>query len=127
MTEASRPRLKMNDPPCLKRFKDEKIVAIDETRIDRLAFDVGEAFGHQRRGDALSLGRRQKAPNLSISRPEQLPTATTFSASLTAGMAIAHSSVTRRTVKLWSRLPIMLAIRGGSNSTIMRHDNWCGL
>ena len=67
-------------------------------------------------------GVRWKAENLSTSRPEQLPIATTFSANSTAGIAITHSFVVRSAAKLWSRLLTMQAIKGGSKSTIICQD-----
>jgi hypothetical protein len=45
-------------------------------------------------------GVRPKAANLSMSRPELLPTFTTFGAKPTAGIAITHSPVVRKAAKL---------------------------
>ena len=60
--------------------------------------------------------------NLSTSRPERFPQATTFSASSTVGMLITHSLVLFSVLKVKLRLLTTQATIGGSNSIIMCHD-----
>ena len=38
--------------PGLEYFEYEKIVFVDEARVGHLAFEIGEAFGDERRADA---------------------------------------------------------------------------
>ena len=45
--------------PGFDDFKDEQVELADEPGIDHLAFEVGEALGHQRRRHILGWHRRQ--------------------------------------------------------------------
>src|ERR1039457_635324 len=93
-------------------FCAESTQALTTSRIKRLyVFTRRESTTlHSRlakhsatRGGATRLagaGVRRNLLNLSISRPEQLPTPTTFGASSSAGMAITHSFVARSATKL---------------------------
>ena len=87
--------------PGFDHFQDKEVELVDETGIDHLAFKVGKALGHQRRRHTLSWHRRQ-AESLELVHvpPEQLPIPTTLGANSTSGMAITHSFVARRAVKL---------------------------
>ena len=60
--------------------------------------------------------------NLSTSRPDMFPQATTFSASSTVGMLITHSLVAFNVLKVKLRLLTTQATIGGSNSIIVCHD-----
>jgi hypothetical protein len=64
-------------------------------------------------------GVRPKVSNLSTSSPEQLPMSTTLEIRSTVGIAITHSRVLRKAVKLWFAPLTRQPIRGGSNSIIM--------
>ncbi len=87
--------------PGLEHLKDEEIVSVDEARIGDFAFEIGEALGHQRHRPRIAgTGVRPKAANLSMSRPDELPTFTTLGANSSAGTAITHSPVARNAAKL---------------------------
>src|ERR1039458_8266061 len=48
--------------PGFDHFQDEQVELTDETGIDHLAFEVGEAFGHQRRPHTRGFLRRPAEP-----------------------------------------------------------------
>jgi len=48
--------------PGFSHFQDEEVELVDETGIDYLAFEVGEALGYQRRHHTSGRDRRQTEP-----------------------------------------------------------------
>ena len=87
--------------PGFEHFKNEKIIFVDKAPVGHLTFEIGKAFGDERRlyVHGAELGGLNVA-NLSRSRPDELPIATTFVANLRAGIAITHSPVMRSAAKL---------------------------
>ena len=87
-----RPRLLRIDPR-LDDFQHEEIVSVDQARIDHAALEVGDSATSGADTCSAGSGVNHAVANLSVSRPEQFPTSTTFSARPTAGIAITHSLV----------------------------------
>src|SRR3989304_10019214 len=118
---------------CVGRFCAGSIQAFTTARMKMLYLGTrrGSRTLHSRlakhsatSGGATSLagtGVRPKAENLSMSRPEEFPTFTTFAASFLAGTAITHSRVVRSAAKLQLASLTTHATSGGVNSTILGH------